>query len=284
MGRSSFWGTLLVGLVLTGSAAAQVTRASLEQRFDPTQDIGLDQNLGAKLPLEARFRDEAGRDLALAECFGERPVVLALVYYECPMLCTLVLNGMLRTFRALSLELGVDYDVVVISIDPAETPELAAAKKAEYLETLQEDGPRPAAAGGWHFLVGSQASIDAVAESIGFRYVFDERADEYAHASGLVVNTPAGVISRYLYGVEYVTRDLRLALVEASEGRVGSLADKALLLCFQYDPSRGEYGFAIMGVLRGGGVLTFVLIVLYVLRSLARERRARRALAQGGAA
>ncbi len=263
---------LTVGLV-TLLAAAQSSEPTPVQRFDPAQDVGLDQRLGEQVPLDLSFRDEQGREVVLRELFGRRPVVIALVYYECPMLCTLVLNGMVRTFRALALDLGTDYEVITVSIDPRETPELAARKKAQYLETYRANSQRPAAASGWHFLTGEPASIDALARAIGFRYAYDEQSGEFAHASGIVIATPEGVLSRYLYGIEYITRDLRLALVEASQGQVGTLVDQVLLLCFHYDPATGRYGLAIMAVLRAGGILTVVLMAAFVVRSVRRDRR-----------
>jgi protein SCO1/2 len=273
---------LALALFVAAPARAQRSELTYEQRFDPAQEIGLDQRLGEQVPLELAFRDEAGREVRLRDLFGRRPVVIALVYYECPMLCTLVLNGMVRTFRALSLELGQDYEVVTVSIDPRETPELAARKKAEYLKTYAGGEPSSAATAGWHFLTGDQASIDALAQVIGFRYAYDEQSDEFAHASGIIVATPQGALSHYLYGVEYITRDLRLALVEASQGRVGNLIDQVLLLCYHYDPATGRYGFAVVTTIRAAGVLTVALIIGFVLRSLARERRARgRILAAG---
>ena len=268
---------LLAALLCGAAVARQGTQAPLEQRFDPTQDIGIDQRLGERVPLELIFRDEDGREVRLGDYFGERPVVVALVYYECPMLCTLVLNGMVRSFRALSLDIGEDFEIVTVSIDPTETPELALSKKEGYLASYVEGAERPGAAAGWHFLTGEQQAIDALAEAVGFRYVYDEEAGEYAHASGIMVATSEGVLSRYLYGIEYITRDLRLALVEASQGQVGSFVDQVLLLCYHYDPTTGRYGFAIMAALRTGGIATVGLIVGFVLLSLRRERRARRA-------
>ncbi len=265
-----------IALAFLASAPARAQRAelSLEQRFDAAQAVGLDQRLGERLPLELVLRDEEGREVRLRELFGRRPVVIALVYYDCPMLCTLVLNGMVRSFRALSLELGEDYVVVTLSIDPRETPELAARKKAQYLETYAAGAPRPSAARGWRFMTGEQAAIDELARAIGFRFAYDEESGEFAHSSGIVVATPDGVLSRYLYGVEYITRDLRLALVEASEGRVGTLVDQVLLLCYHYDPATGRYGLAVISAVRAGGLLTVALIAAFVLRALARERRA----------
>jgi protein SCO1/2 len=253
--------------LLAAPAAAQGGVAL--QRFDPSQDVGIDQRLGEHIPLDLEFRDERGQTVKLASYFGKKPVVLALVYYQCPMLCTLVLNDLVRALRALPLELGRDFEIVTVSIDPRETPQLAATKKASYVETYGRDGSA------WHFLVGDEASIGALARAIGFRYVYDAEADQYAHAAGLIVATPEGVLSRYLYGVEYAPRDLRLALVEAGDGRVGGLADQVLMLCFHYDPTTGKYGFAIMSALRIAGVATVVVLVAFMLRSLRRERRGR---------
>jgi len=276
IGRTRKLAASLACIALAASSASgQRKELTYQQRFDPAQQIGLDQRLGEHVPLDLAFRDETGREVRLAELFGQRPVVIALVYYDCPMLCTLVLNGMVRTFRALSLHLGRDYEVVTVSIDARETPELAARKKAEYLKTFGAGAPSPEAVAGWHFLTGEQASIDALAKAIGFRYAFDPASGEFAHASGIIVATPQGVLSHYLYGVEYITRDLRLALVEASQGRVGSLIDQVLLLCYHYDPSTGRYGFAIVAAVRTAGILTVALIVGFIVRSLLRERGAR---------
>lgn len=244
----------------------------LEQRFDPTQDIGIDQRLGEPLPLDARFRDQGGREVELGSFFGERPVVLVLVYYECPMLCSLVLNGLLDAARVLGLEPGADWNLVVISIDPEEDSELAAASAQSFAVSLGREGDPS----GLHFLTGEQASIDAVASAAGFRYVYDEDADQFAHASAIMVATPDGRMSRYFYGVEYSARDLRLALVEASDGEVGTLADQVLLLCYQYDPTTGQYGFAIMTALRVFGGLTVIGIAGFVILALRRDRRAKR--------
>jgi protein SCO1/2 len=259
----------LSALASPAAPAAQAPAQVLER-------VGFDQNLGARLPLDARFVDDGGTPVALGEVLGERPAVLAFVYYECPMLCTLVLNGLVRALRAIDLAPGEDFDVVAISIDPAETPELARAKKAHYLEAYG----RPDAARGWRFLCGGEEEIRRVAAAAGFRYEYVAERDEFAHASGLVVLTPEGEVARYLYGVEYAPRDLRLGLVEASAGRIGSPVDKVLLLCMHYDPLTGRYGFAIVGAIRLFGGLTVAALAAFIARSLARELR-RRASAQG---
>jgi protein SCO1/2 len=237
--------------------------------------VGFDQRLGEQLPLDARFVDEAGRDVRLADLVGERPVIVAFVYYECPMLCTLVLNGLVSSLRAVDLTPGKDFAVVAIGIDPSESPELARAKKARYLD---EYG-RSDTADGWHFLTGAEPEIARVAAAAGFRYAYVPEKDEYAHASGIVVATPDGRLARYYYGIEYAPRDVRLGLVEASDGKVGTLVDQVLLLCYHWDPLSGRYGLAIMTVIRFLGGVTVLGIGLFVGRALLRDRRV--ALAQG---
>jgi len=267
--------TLLAVSVGGTPAAAQSYDPLLVQR-DPTESVGLDQRLGERIPGDVVLRAEDGRELRLDELLGERPVVLALVYYECPMLCTLVFDGVLRALRPLDLEPGRDFELVAVSIDPGETPDLAAAKKANLLE---EYG-RPGTAAGWHLLTGDEPQIRRLADAVGFRYAFDEESGQYAHAAGLVVATPDGVLSRYLYGVDYAPRDLRLALVEAGEGRVGSLVDQVLMLCMHWDPEQGRYGFAIVRALQIAGGLTVLAIAGYVLVALRRERALPRAVAK----
>jgi protein SCO1/2 len=246
----------------TGAATSPPVAGGSEPRPAPAlaedlvASVDVEQKLGDALPLAARFRDEQGRDVELGSVFGERPVVIALVYYECPMLCTLVLNGLVRAMQPLALDAGRDFDVLVVSFDPQETPALARAKKATYVEAYGRDG----AEAGWHFWTGERASIEALTGALGFRYAYDAARDEYAHAASLFVATPEGRISRYLFGVEYSSRDLRLALVESVEGGIGTLADALLLLCYHYDPSTGRYTRAAMGVMRAAGAVTVVAI------------------------
>jgi protein SCO1/2 len=234
------------------------------------REVGIDQRLGERIALDTRFVDEGGRSVALAEYFGTKPVVLVLAYNRCPMLCTQVLNGLVHALRAVDLEPGRDFEILTVSIDPRETSELAARTKASYVREYGREG----AAAGWHFLVGPEESIRRLAGEVGFRYVHDPKTDEYAHASGFVVLTPSGVLSRYFYGLEHPAGDVRLALVESSEGRVGTLADQVLLLCYHYDPRTGRYGFAILNVLRALGVLTVLGIVAFVVFMSSRPRRA----------
>lgn len=260
---------VLVAAALSGSVRSQA--GASEGRIDLVRDVDIEQRLGAKLPLEVDFLDEHGRATSLAELLGERPAILALVYYECPMLCNEVLNGLLETLRALPLELGQDFEIVMLSIDPLETPELARRKRDAYLEQFGREVDERA----WHALTGAQASIDALASAVGFRYRYDPEIDEYAHGAAIYVVTPDGRLARYLYGIEYAPRDLRLALVEASDGKIGGWAEKVMMLCYHYDPLTGKYGFAIMNTVRALGLLTVGLIAGFLCVSLRREKRRR---------
>ncbi len=235
------------------------------------EGVGIDQRLNETVPLDIDFLDEQGNAVKLGDYFGQKPVVLALVYYECPMLCTLELNGLLRALRATPLDLGKDFQIVTVSFDPGETPELAMKKKTEYVKQYG----RPGAAEGWHFLTGKQASIEKLTKAVGFRYKYDPKSDLFNHASAIMVLTPQGLLSKYFYGVEYSARDLRLGLVEASAGKIGSAVDEVLLYCFHYDPSTGKYGVVIMKVLRLAGVVTVLLIVGFILLMVRRDRRRR---------
>jgi protein SCO1/2 len=241
------------------------------QRFDPAQDVGIDQRLGALVPGDVQLTDEAGRPVAFGDLFDGRPVILALVYYECPMLCSLVLDGALRALRPLELDAGAEFTFVAVSIDPREGPELACATRAR----LAEEYGRSPDLCGWRALTGSEAEIARLAEAVGFRYAYDEPSGEYAHAGGLMVLTPARELSRYFYGVDYQPRDVRLALVEAAGGRIGSLADQVLMLCMQWDPRDGKYSFAVVRALQLAGIATVLAIGAFVGRSLWREARAR---------
>jgi protein SCO1/2 len=233
----------------------------------PLREIGFDQHLDSPVPLSLGFLDESGRRVELREYFGDRPVVLAFVYYACPMLCTQVLSSLTRTLRTLALRPGTDFEVVILSIDPREQPTLAAAKKAAYLSQYG----RPTAAAGWHFLTGEDPAIGQLAAAAGFRYVWDDATQQFAHPTGVIVLTPDGRPARYLFGVEYGPRDLRLALVEASEGRVGSPVDSLLLYCYHYDPMTGRYGVAIMRVLRIAGSATVLALLGFLFIAVRRE-------------
>jgi protein SCO1 len=220
------------------------------------QGVTIEQNLNHQVPLDTVFRDEFGRSLPLSTYFsGHKPVLLALVYYTCPMLCSMVLTGMESSLRAISLDPGRDFEVVAVSFDPHDTPEVALAKRAGYLQRYR----RPNTANGWHFLTGDESSIKALTSAVGFRYKLDPATGQYAHASAIMILTPEGKLSRYYYGVEYSPRDVRLGLVEASQNKIGSPVDQILLFCYHYDPATGKYGAIAMNMLRFAGA-TFVLI------------------------
>jgi protein SCO1/2 len=240
---------------------------------DALRDVGWDQKLGEQLPLDLTFVNETEEEIALGSFFGERPVILTLVYYECPMLCSLVLNGMAGALKAVPFELGDDYEIVTVSFDAAEKPRLARINKKNYLEAYAVEGGEEA----WHFLVGGQDSIDRLTESVGFRYAYDAETDQYAHTAGLVVATPEGKIARYFFGVEFSPRDLRLGLVEASEEQIGSVVDQVLLYCYQYNPVSGTYAATALTIVRAGGVVTILVLVVFLILMLRRDRlRARR--------
>ncbi len=251
--------------ILTCGAGAQPLDLQLLDK------IGLDQNLNAQIPLDLSFTDEKGRTVAIGDFLGERPALLTLVYYECPMLCTQILNGLTRSLRVLSFDVGKEFDVITVSIDPGETPSLAAAKKAEYVKRYS----RASADRGWHFLTGSEDQIERLAQAVGFRYQYDPETGLYLHASGIMVLTPEGKLARYFYGIDYAPKDVRLGLIEASQNKIGSAVDQLLLLCYQYDPSTGKYGLVIMNSLRVAGGLTVVTMVGFIVLMLRRERRER---------
>jgi protein SCO1/2 len=232
--------------------------------------IGLDQRLNHHVPLDLPFVDDHAKDVRLGEYFGKRPVLLVLAYYECPMLCTQVLNGVVGALSTLNFDVGREFDVVVVSINPKEGPGLAAQKKKAYVERYR----RPHTADGWHFLTGPQESITKLAASVGFRYAFDEEIGQFAHGAGLEVLTPRGVISRYFYGIEFAPRDIKFGVMEASEERIGSPIDNALLLCYHYDPTTGRYGPIAIGAIRIGAVATVASFLVVLFVSLRRERLA----------
>lgn len=224
------------------------------------KDVGVDQNLDASIPLGLTFRDEHGRTVQLSQYFNGKPVILTLVYYSCPMLCTQVLNGLDRSLENISLNIGKDFNVITVSIDPTEKPILADAKQALYTGMYG----RPGAADGWHFLVGDEPQIKQLASAVGFRYAYDPDSHQYAHASVIMVLTPEGKISRYFYGITYPPRDLRLGLVDASSGKIGSPVDAILLYCYHYDPHTGKYGLLINRVIVAAGLLTIALMAISI--------------------
>jgi protein SCO1/2 len=232
------------------------------------QEIGFDQKLGDRIPLDLAFKDETGKDVKLGDYFGKKPVVLSLVYYQCPMLCTISLNGLAGALEVLSFVPGQEFEVVTVSFDPKEGPVLAAAKKKTYLTRYK----RPEAHRGWHFLTGPKASIDALTHAVGFRYVWDEATKQFAHPAGILVATPDGRIANYLFGVEYSPKDLRLALVDAAGGKIGGVVDEVLLYCYQYDPHTGRYSASILNLVRIGGLLTVLALGGFILTTTMRRR------------
>jgi protein SCO1/2 len=241
------------------------------------QNVGFEPPLNGQLPLDLPFRDETGRDIQLRQYFGQKPVVLAFVYYNCPMLCDQVQMGIVGVLRMLSFNPGRDYEVVFISFDSRETPQMAAEKKQTALKHFR----RPETASGWHFLTGSQESIAAITRAANFRFRFDAKSNLFAHATGVMLLTPDGRISRYFYGVEFPGRDMRLGLVDASAGKIGSPIDHVLLFCYHYDPSTATYSASILRIIRLGGILTILCLVggIWIFRR--REIRAGHTKFQG---
>ncbi len=235
-------------------------------------NVGLDQRLNEQVPLDALFKDEQGQDVRLGQFFKGKPVVLSLVYYTCPMLCTQVLNGELGTLRNVSFNIGEQFEVVTVSFDARETPQLASAKKQTYVKGYN----RPSGEAGWHFLTGDESNIKRLADAVGFRFVWDEQTKQFAHASGIMVLTPEGKVARYFFGIEYPPKDLRLALVEASQNKIGTPVDALMLYCYHYDPATGKYGVVVMNVMRLAGIVTVMLIVgmILVLRKRGSPARA----------
>ena len=233
------------------------------------QEVGLDQKLNTQVPLNLRFKDEDGRVVTLGDYFGKRPVILTLNYFECPMLCTEVLNGLVSALGVMNFSIGKEFDVVTVSFDPRDTPERARRKKAAYLGRYK----RPGSESGWHFLTGSDHEIAALTRAVGFRYAYNAKAGQFAHASGVMVATPEGRLSHYFYGIEYGPRDLRLALIDAADRKIGSPVDQLLLACFHYDPKSGKYSLAIMRLVQAAGILTVVGIGVTIFTLRRRDRR-----------
>lgn len=233
--------------------------------------VGLDQKLNAALPLDAQFRDERGNTVALQQFFTGKPAILTLVYYRCPMLCTEVLNGLASAIAPLKYDLGRDYQIITISIDPTETPAIAEAKKEKYVQHYA----RPGADQAWHFLTGDKPNIDAVANAVGFRYAYDPSLKQYAHPSMIMLVTTDGHVAQYYTGIEYEPKDLRLGLTEASDNKIGTVVDRALLFCYHYDPTQGRYTPKIMLVVRAFGALTVAGMVLMVAVLLRGEKKQR---------
>ncbi len=275
---------------ITGIAALLVASCALQAQTIPSnvgstsaampaalQNVGFEPPLNGQMPLDLHFRDETGRDVQLGEFFGQKPVVLAFVYYNCPMLCDQIQMGVVGTLRMLSFNPGRDYEVVFVSFDARETPEMATAKKKTALAHFR----RPETVSGWHFLTGSKESIEAATRAANFRFRFDAKSNLFAHASGVLVLTPDGRISRYFYGVEYPGRNMRLGLVDASAGKIGSPIDHVLLFCYHYDPSSATYSASILKIIRLGGLLTILCIVGGIFIFRRREIHSARTKLQG---
>jgi protein SCO1 len=252
----------------TGSDAAPVQSAGV--RPELLKDVAFDQKLNASIPLDLKFRDERGQTVALREFFGKKPVILTLVYYQCPMLCTQVLNSLAHSLKEIPLELGKDFEVVTVSIDPSEKPVLAEAKRQLYVGMYAHPGVES----GWHFLTGDEAQIKALAAAVGFHYAYDSTSGQFAHPSGIIVLTPDGRLARYFYGIQYPPRDLRFGLEEASAGKIGSPVDQILLYCYHYDPATGKYGLIISRVMQIAGLVTVLAMGLLLAILFRRERHA----------
>lgn len=240
-------------------------------RPSPLKNVGIDQKLNSQIPLDLPFRDEAGRDVKLGEYFGKKPVVLALVYYSCPMLCTQILNGLTSSLKAVTFNPGQEFEVVVVSFDAREKPPLAQEKKAAMMNFYR----RPQTANGWHLLTGDLASIKALTDAVGFHFAYDSHTNQFAHASGIQILTPEAKLSRYFYGVEYSPKDIRLGLIEAAQNKIGTPVDQVLLFCYHYDPTVGKYTPIAFGALRLAGVATILLLGGFCFLSFRRDARER---------
>jgi protein SCO1/2 len=273
--------------LLTGRAAAQPMMpaggntdgvASAMAPDTVVKNVGVDQNLDATVSPDLTFTDETGKTVRLGDYMGKRPLLLSLVYYECPGLCTMTLNGVARSLRPLSFTPGKEFDVLTVSFNPNDTPKLAAAKKANYIDEYLAPGSavshnREDAVAGWHFLTGDKANIDKLCQTVGFRYTYDEKSKQYAHASCIMILTPQGHVSRYFYGLEYSTKDIQFGLMEAAAERIGSLSDAIILFCYHYDPSAAKYSLAILKVVKVAGILTVASIASLVFFLSRRDRR-----------
>jgi protein SCO1/2 len=269
---------IAIALTLTSAAPASAqgfyrqpkVETPSGDRPDLIKDVDFSQQLGAQLPLDATFRDENGRTLPLGDYFHhDKPIVLALAYYECPMLCTQVLNSMVTSLKVLRYTAGRDFDVVVISFNPKEGAALAKAKKQAYVD----DYGRPGTDAGFHFLTGDAESIERVTNAVGFKYKYDPRIQQYAHAAGITVITPEGKVSRYFYGIEFAPRDVQFGLIDASKMKIGTLAEKVTFLCYHYDPATGKYGLVVTRLIQAGGALTIAAMGAFWFVMLRRERR-----------
>jgi protein SCO1/2 len=259
---------------LPAMASAPPPGPAAQQQIPLLKDVGIDQKLNGQVPLDLTFVDENGRDVPLGKFF-DKPVVLVLVYYQCPMLCSEVLHGTAGSLETMKFDAGKDFNVVVVSFDPSDTPAQAIDKKQDFLVRYRRADDE----GGIHFLTGRHDEIAALTKAVGFKYVWDPEINQFAHPAAITILTPQGRISRYLYGIEFSPRDLELALVEAGQGKIGTAVDQALLFCYHYDPETGKYGVAIMNLIRAGGLLTLAAMGLFIGLTVRRERRHANAVA-----
>ena len=274
----------IVALALLGICATSVSWSQAAPKIQPGEaipnqkpsildNVGLDQRLNSQVPLNLAFVDENGQAVQLQQYFGSKPVILIMVYYQCPMLCTQVLNGFTGAMLGVRrFNIGREFDVVTVSIDPRDTAADAASAKKKYVERYR----RPEVEQGWHFLTGKKDQIDALAQAVGFRYAWDPEVKQYAHASGIILLTPQGRVAQYYYGIEYAPRDIQLGLIEASKGKIGNVVDEVLLYCYHYDPRQGRYGAAIFNVLRLSALATVLVLVGFMLIMFSRDSLAAR--------
>jgi len=258
----------IVLLALTMGAAGQDNAAILPPQL---RGVGIEQRLNTQVPLDLKFRDETGQTVTLGSFFGKKPVILSLVYYSCPMLCTTAENGLLNALRDVKFNIGEEYQVVTVSIDPTETPEMAMGKKGVYVGLYGRSGSKQ----GWHFLVGDESSVRALSQAVGFHYNYIPETRQFAHATGIIVLTPQGKVSRYFYGILYLPRDIRLALVEASNEKIGSPVDAVLLYCCQYDPATGKYSMVVSRGLKIAGIATLLCMGTLIFALSRGGRRAK---------
>lgn len=270
--RMTAFALVAATLALTMPAHAQdLINMKGADRPAPLKQVGIDQKLDAQLPLSLPFKDETGRTVKLGDYFGKRPVILAPVYYECPMLCTQILNGLVRSLKAVTFNPGQEYEVVVFSFDARDTTELAAGKKNSYLRRYD----RPGTEAGWHFLTGNPDSIKALTQALGFRYVWDAHTNQFAHASAVMVATPQGRLSKYFYGIDYASKDVRLGLIEAAQNKIGTPVDQLLLFCYHWDASSGKYTATVMNLIRAAGGATIVFLGGFVFIMLRRDAKSK---------
>ena len=250
-------GMLLLALPLWGQGMTSgIMSPPANVRPPGLEHVGIEQRLNQQVPLDLAFRDETGKAVHLSDYFGQKPVILNLVYYKCPMLCSEVMSGLTRALKVIKFDAGKEFNVLSVSFNPAETPDLAAASKAQYMARYGRAGT----ANGWHFLTGTQESITALTQAVGFQYQYDPKTDQYAHATAIMVLTPDGRVSQYYYGVEFAPKDLRLGLIQASNHKIGNLVDEVFLYCYHYDPATGKYGAVISRILRLSGLATILVL------------------------